>query len=259
MAIAADDEPVAIGCRSEIGGLLLDIAPHRGKEVIEPGDQQWVARAADRDRAIAGALDPFELNGIGVRRLPAHPADADRAVRDRLEPAGLGIEHSTRLDVVNRARILVQAVVGDRERGAPPLRVERLALDMVVTHRDKETIVTLGNRGGGAAFEHLAGVPRLGRRQLSAHRRGRPWSRIAAAPRQHDLRAIVWCLYERFGAHHGDDAFGPLDRRGVERRPMGEGADPAFAHAPRDQRFVLLGMDDRHRKVETLLAGDLAH
>jgi hypothetical protein len=137
MAVAADHQPVAVRGRTEIGGLLLDIPPHRCEERIEPGDQQRVAGAADRDRPVAGALDTFELNRVGVGGLPAQAADLDGAVGDRLEIARLGVEHAARLDVVDRARILVQGMIGDRERGAAPLRVQRLAFDMVVAHRDQ--------------------------------------------------------------------------------------------------------------------------
>jgi hypothetical protein len=80
MAVAADDEAVTVRGRAEIGGLLLDIAAHRREERIEAGDQERVAGAADRDRPVAGALDPFELYRIGVGGLPAHPADPHRAV-----------------------------------------------------------------------------------------------------------------------------------------------------------------------------------
>jgi len=39
MAVAADHQPVTVRGCAEIGGLLLDIAAHRGEERIEPGDQ----------------------------------------------------------------------------------------------------------------------------------------------------------------------------------------------------------------------------
>ena len=217
MAVAADGQGVLLWRHAEILRLGADIVLHRLQERRQGGDQQRIAGAADRDRAMPDLLHCLQLHRIGVGLFPAHAADLHRPVGQRIEPAIAGVQHAAGFVMMDRAGILVQGVVGDRHRRAAPDRVGRLALHPIVAHRHQQAIMPLGDRRRRAAFQHLAGIPGRRRRQLRAHRHGGERRGIGTAPAQHHLRALVQRAHIGFGAHHADDAVRPVHRIGVQR------------------------------------------
>ena len=261
--VAADDadgHAPGVGGHAEVGGLGLHLRPVRLQVVVDLPDQHRVARGADRDGAVAGELHAFELDRVGLGRRPAHAADPHRAVRHAAR---------TRQSAVSSrppgstwwigAGVLVQGEVGDGERRAAADRVRRLADDAVLMHRHQQAVRLLRRGRLGAAFEHLAGVPGRRRRQPGAQGRRRPLRRVAAAPGEHHLRAAVERPRDGLRPHHGDDARGAVDRRGVERRQLRQRLGVAGLDAPGEVRLVRLGVDQRHAEAEPLLARDLAH
>ncbi len=60
-AVNANAKLIASGVGAERGGLGRHLLTHAGEEIVEPADQQRIARAADADRAIAGQLHPLQL------------------------------------------------------------------------------------------------------------------------------------------------------------------------------------------------------
>src|SRR6185437_5644997 len=108
-------------------------------------------------------------------------------------------------------------------------------------------------------FQHLAGVPRRRRRQLGARCATRPWRRIARAPGQDDLGAVVERAHERLRPHHADDPRGAIDGLLVERLDVAQRLDASLAQLALDPALVLLGVDDGKLEAESVLAGDLAH
>jgi hypothetical protein len=73
------------------------------------------------------------------------------------------------------------------------------------------------------------------------------------------LGAVVERFDEGLGAHHADDPLGPIDSCEIERGLVRQRPGPPFTGPARDICLALLGVDHRHREVQSFLAGDLPY
>ena len=128
------------------------------------------------------------------------------------------------------AAVFMQRMIGDGKRRAAADGVHRFAFHAIFTHRHQQAIMALRDGRGRAAFQHFAGIPGGGGRQLRADGSGGPRRGITRAARQNHLRAIIQSLNEGFRPHHGNNTAGTAQGFAGKRWLITERAD-----APRRQ------------------------
>ena len=172
--INPNTEAITLHRRPKRRGLPSHLITHTRNKIVQPPNQQRIARPANADRSVSGKLDTLQLHRIPGSWIPSHSGNPHRPIADRIETTFGSIQHPPRFNMMNGTAVLMQRVIGDRQRRAAPRRIGRLALNMIVTHRHEQAVMPFRDRRRRPAFQHLPRIPGRRRRQPRPHRSRRP-------------------------------------------------------------------------------------
>ena len=235
---------------------LADDAGDAGGDLGMAGDDRGIGGGGEHDGALAAPGCALDLDaGLGGGG-PAGAGDADAAVVQRLEPGRAHMQHAFRFRHMQRVRLFIKAVRGDRDGGGGAGGVHAFQLEALAGQGAEHRVPPARGAADGSAFDDLRHMHRRPGRVAEQQRHGGEDRGIAGPAGEDDVRLLSERPEEGLGPRLADDLRGAVDHfRGCFPDPA-DGADAAGGGHRLQPGAVHVRMDDGELRGDPVLPRD---